>query len=763
MNERCHAPRILASLAKGDRAGSTGILRGQMLQDEALAILQGFGVANARFLGCGKEGFVFTDGRRSYKVLREERAGITPRQLAFLRDRVGTGANPPQRILPLEDVWTNGSRTVLVSPLLDGEPYVGGHWWDLVDLLRECRTRRVALTNIHPCNLLVTPKGLVYVDLGASVEPLTDSLWTQMIRRAFLSFRWPTKDDLRELMTRCLSQDPPELDGVSLLFFDVDETEERKVVTSRSRPAGPVREVTLLIRSCSMEWRTIEFQVRHLVGQLEGPHRFQEILVVTDPGSGPFSRQYDTSDPAAHQAALIRLLNDGIIDKIVSVPLDPDSVAATARRWFGLETTNPHSSQGEPTHSSLYGFDQCHTDLVLQVDSDCLIGRPNPDYDYLGVMTRQLAGDATATTISLPVPLPEPQPISAGNGSAKWRVEVRCALLDLRRVTSLLPLPNRILRGQLELSWYRSLDAKLAQGPWQSYRGGDLGAFMVHVSNSRKNDWNDWYNIALAVERGLTDPNQLGKVDLVGTLGDWTGRRQEDLIFLVRGRNVPLHRLQRCIDSLLAQQDQDFGVIFIDAGSTNGMTEFLEELCSGELRGRATLYRNWIVASTMENEVAAVRELVDRQDSVVALLDADDALLGSHAVDRLREAYSQGSDLTVGSMMRTDRATDYTVVLENPRAHRGGTVWLHPRTFRRELFDRIRDEDLKVEGNWISYAEDWALMLPMVEMASHPVWIREQIYFYDPSPVPRPYSREEREQMIARICQKPAYLPARSG
>ena len=452
----------------------------------------------------------------------------------------------------------------------------------------------------------------------------------------------------------------------------------RAVVSSRPRPAGPIREVTLLIRSCSMEWRTIEFQVRHLVRQLEGPHRFREILVVTDSSSGPFARQYDIADTTAHQSALSRLVSHGIVDRIVSVPLDPDAVAATARRWFGLETTNPHSSQGEPTYSSLYGFDQCHTDLVLQVDSDCLVGRPRPDYDYLGTMIRQLAEDPTAVAISLPVPLRGPQPITTGDGSNKWRVEVRFALLDLNRVARLLPLPNRILQGQLELSWYRSLDAKLAEGPWQSYRGGDPGAFMVHVSNSRKNDWNQWYNIALAVERGLTDPNQLGKVDLVGTSGDWTGRRQEDLIFLVRGRNVPPHRLHRCVDSLLAQRDQDFGVIFIDAGSTNGTTEFLEKLCSGELRGRATLYRNWIVASTMENEVAAIRELVDRQDSVVALLDADDALLGSHAVDRLREAYSQGADLTVGSMIRTDRATDYTVVLENPRAHRGGNVWLHP-------------------------------------------------------------------------------------
>jgi hypothetical protein len=193
------------------------------------------------------------------------------------------------------------------------------------------------------------------------------------------------------------------------------------------------------------------------------------------------------------------------------------------------------------------------------------------------------------------------------------------------------------------------------------------------------------------------------------------------------------------------------------------MTEWLENLCSHELLGRATVYRNWSSVSIAENQVNAIREFVAREKSVVAFLDADDALLGQHAVERLRDAYRQGADLTVGSMLRTDRALDYPVTFDNPRAHRGGNVWQHLRSFRRELFDRILDEDLKVDGQWIPYAEDWAMMLPLVEVASHPIWIREQIYLYDPSPVPRPYSREEREQMIARICQKAPHPPARSG
>ncbi len=735
-----------------------------MEADGALTILErDFGVLNARLLGSGKEGFVFTDGRRSYKFFRDGQASLSSDSLAFLRDRLGSNTNLPHRILPVEEVWADGPHLVLVSPLVRGEHYTGGHWWELVELLRECRALGVALTNIHPDNLLVTGGGLVFVDLGVSVEPITEPLWEQMVRRAFLSFRWHGRADLRELMTRSLREDPPELDGVSLLFSDVSGEAPRSRSARLARSPGPVREVTLLIRTCLMEWRTIEFQVRHLVGQLESPHRFREILLVSDMSPGPFTRQYDSPNAAAHQEALVRLLDDGILDRVVVVPRDPETVTATARGWFDLETTNPNSQRGEATHSSLYGFDQSRTDLVLQVDSDCLIGRPDPQYDYLGAMMHELEENVHAVTVSLPVPLVAPQDYTEGNDLRKWRVEVRCALFSRARLARLLPLPNRLVDGQLEFSWHRALDAKLAASTGQSYRGGNPGAYMVHVPNSRKTDRNTWFNIALAVGRGRTNPGQFGKADLVGSAGDWLGRREEDLIFLVRGRDVPLPRLRRCVESLLSQRDQQFGVILVDAGSTNGMPEYLEELSQHELRGRATLYRNWESVSSMENQVTAIRELVARPESIVALLDADDALLGPHVVDRLRDAYRQGADLTVGSMIRTDRATDYTVTLVNPRAHRGGNVWQHLTTFRRRLFDRIHEEDLKVDGKWIPYAEDWAIMLPLVEMASHPIWIREPIYLHDPSWDSRGYSREEREQMIARICQKPSYLPTRSN
>jgi hypothetical protein len=725
------------------------------LNDASRLLEHDFGLSDLALLGQGKEGFVFADPANVYKVFRDGVQHFAPSQLKFLKDALGAANSPPFRILPIIDVQVKDNAVVIVSPRLEGGRYSGGRWWELVELLRECRTRGVALTNIHPDNLVVNARGVVYIDIGASVEALTEPLWENMVKRAFLTFRCPDDDRLRTLMTQTLTSDPPELQGIGMLRHDVVVTDVAPIPPKR-RPAGLVREITLLVRTCQMEWATIEFQVEHLVKQLEGVRRFKEVVVVCDANVGPFTRQYDRADPKAQKLSLQRLLDRGIVDRVLWAPDDADTLRGVAERWFRCDTAEPYSARGEPTLASLWALDQCETNRVLQTDSDIVVGRFR-DADIISKLVDVLDCNLNAIAASLPPPIQEAQPYTGSGPRGKWRTEVRLSMIDRARLEQLLPLPNQVRDGRLQSSWYRALDARLRLSDYVCLRGGDTGSFMLHIPNSLKPDQNRWFNLVKAVERGDCFAGQLGKVEMDGSLRDWLGGRNESLVFLVRGKNVPLPRLDRCIASLRCQNRQDFGVVFVDAGSTNGMAERLEQELKGWLRGRASLYRSWDESTIIENILHAIRELVVRPDAIVAMLDADDALLGPAVVDRILTAYREGADLTVGSMLRTDRAARYPVTFENARSVRASNVWQHLRTFRRYLFDRVREEDLQADGQWIPYAEDWAYMLPMVELARHPTWIRDPIYLYDPVPGRRNCSVQEREAMIAKICQKPAY------
>src|SRR5208337_4263319 len=90
----------------------------------------------------------------------------------------------------------------------------GGRVTELLELLRECKRAGVVTTNLWPKNLIVSKNGLVYVDIGRSIVPYQENLFNEMCKRAYLSFRWHFRSDLKELLTRSLSEpNMPELFG----------------------------------------------------------------------------------------------------------------------------------------------------------------------------------------------------------------------------------------------------------------------------------------------------------------------------------------------------------------------------------------------------------------------------------------------------------------------------------------------------------------------------------------------------------------------
>ena len=171
--------------------------------------------------------------------------------------------------------------------------------------------------------------------------------------------------------------------------------------------------------------------------------------------------------------------------------------------------------------------------------------------------------------------------------------------------------------------------------------------------------------------------------------------------------------------------------------------------------GKLTLLRNLEPLTPIENIDITIRQLCRNPESIIAMVDSDDALIGEDVASGLMDIYAKGADLSVGSMLRTDKYKAYPVDFSNPRTNRGGNVWQHLRTFKKKLYDRVPQDYLKLDGKWVQHAEDWAFMIPMVELSRMPVHIRNPIYFYQPSPEKKERSVEERERIISEILRKP--------
>ncbi len=917
-------------------------------------IREEFGTGTLTCLGVGEEGAVFTDGSMVYKYFHYWKPGTRDQKVAFLRSLVGR-MSAFSTLPDIREVRQWGEHVALVYPYEPGSRYNGGRLEEIITLLRECRTAGIACRNLHPDNLLVTPSGLKFIDIGADIVPFDENEFEQTCRRALLTYRFHFRSDLKALMTRSLDEpDLPELAGLeqfrravdprgvrellhaplagmvmehspkSVLDYgcgngelaellanevpnitgydpDADATAKclerggsveygssamlerlradcarfdavicsrvlctiadsnelatvmsdlRRLVADQGRvwvavcnpfylevaatelnsrphqgdrgyhdtfvykkavaPHGNVRDevhrslatyrqafaraglrvaavreldgadigelrpasdhlvfelrpavdagpsVSLLIKTCHMEWRAIERFVRHQVAQLEEPVRFIEKVVVVDPSRGPFLRQYDAPDADAHRAAMDRLLRDGVIDRVVYAPEEPSTIRDTYRKWFGVESLETHSVSGQQLFATLYGFDQCVGDYVLQLDGDLLIHRGEVEHDYLSELAGLLRDDPAALFAPLSICRSDPLPYTDTGLNGDWRVEVRGCLFDRARLESALPIANDLENGRFVMGWHRAFDRFIAGSEFRSYRGGDPRTAFIHVPNERKADAGKLLDILTAVERGYVPDCQLGKVDLQGRVADWSGpKRAEPFVFVICGRNVDPGQFKRCIGSLTAQYGSDWGAAVVDDASTNGFGDYAEILLA-DYRGQVTIVRNATRKGLLYNTWNAIANYCADPQSVIITLDADDALIGTGVLERLRMEYENGADVTVGSMLRLDKEAAYPADFERPRWW-ASNVWQHLRTFRKCLFDAIDPEDLKLDGEWIDIATDWAFMAPIIEMAENPTYVPEPLYLYEPSERKRRTDRAFRDAVIARILNKARY------
>lgn len=203
--------------------------------------------------------------------------------------------------------------------------------------------------------------------------------------------------------------------------------------------------------------------------------------------------------------------------------------------------------------------------------------------------------------------------------------------------------------------------------------------------------------------------------------------------------------LDDCLASIAEQDDPDFGVVVADDASTDpAVAEVVARWCARPGWFSVVQREN---LGALGNIRAAVRFLQVTQDfpvdDVCLLVDGDDRLAHPGVVSRLRKAYDGPVDFAFGSYVATPaddgcppaRALPADVLRYGlVRAFtRDVGAWVnHPLSFRRRLFDVLRDDDFTLgDGTPIRHCYDTALAMPMIEAAGERVaYVDEVLYLY---------------------------------
>lgn len=794
---------------------------------KAKDILLKQGIKSVEYLGVGHEGVVFTDTKSVYKVLLPINNNTFDFEIAYRRKSFFVNLSKDLKHLYCIELIKTKETIIIKYPFEKGEKCSFYTEYEAISILTELWQQKIIILDSKPENCIRVGGVIKIIDLDG--KEYNDNLFLNMCARMYLYANYYSKytyAEFQKLKRSAINNfELPELKGlrvfVNRVFTNIIFEESKHFTLFENSVKNKIQEqinindnleniffskikdnkyltgiyfdgyklnsdnyfepinlrvgykeitpidkkVTLLIKTCPQDTATIEENIKHIVKQLSSPNSFYEVVVSIDTKEENYLREFNSKGTLkALLDKVEKLKENNVIDRYII--FDKSKTKELNKRWFDIDTAESHTISNAPLAPQLYAFEQCKGDYILQMDSDVLIGRKDYQHSFLADMLSEFDKNENVISVGFNIPNKETNDYF-GFENGGFVPEVRMGLLHKERIYNLLPLPNSVGKnGKLKLTWQRSLLEKQKVSKKVSIRGGDHRSFYIHPQNYRKQEPYAWLTILDAVEQNILPNSQYGKFDVEGSLYDWSiPKRNEKIIVVSCFRNVSIDRFLRMWCSLMAQNTSDFGIILLDDNSDNGLPYFIDSLIKPYLH-KVTFIKKRNRSTRMENVYTAIHYYVSNPDSIIVMLDGDDALIGNKVLTTIAEKYdAYNADVSVGRFHQTYRIQPhyrYPVNFANPRKA-GGNVWQHLKTFKKYLFDSIplpyfkhKSESVKLYKNkWLQTCDDFAFMVPIVEMAQQPIQLDDINYYYERDYEKRNDDRDIKEQCIAEILTNP--------
>lgn len=214
---------------------------------------------------------------------------------------------------------------------------------------------------------------------------------------------------------------------------------------------------------------------------------------------------------------------------------------------------------------------------------------------------------------------------------------------------------------------------------------------------------------------------------------------EEKLIVIVTPSYNNIEWWEWNLTSLLNQNYKNYRIIITDDCSTDGTGDAIENYIKiNQLEHKVTLIKNKERRGALHNLYTMIHSCPN--EAIIATVDGDDALPDPEVLNRLNYIYStQEVWLTYGQFIEypsntkgwcTSMPTD---VVQNNRFREYPHLSSHLRTYYAWLFKSIHPEDLLYNGEFYRMSWDYAMMLPMIEMAGerHKCFENEIMYVYN--------------------------------
>lgn len=132
--------------------------------------------------------------------------------------------------------------------------------------------------------------------------------------------------------------------------------------------------VSVFLKATVLDAPFLETLVPHMLEQARYPFVERALVVDRRPSLRGKYRRRTSGTWAELDRALARLLESGVIDRVLTVDAGRARKSAILRRYFGADAGRipTHAVTGGPIYPTLFGLESMPTDLVLQMDADVM-------------------------------------------------------------------------------------------------------------------------------------------------------------------------------------------------------------------------------------------------------------------------------------------------------------------------------------------------------------------------------------------------------
>lgn len=236
--------------------------------------------------------------------------------------------------------------------------------------------------------------------------------------------------------------------------------------------------------------------------------------------------------------------------------------------------------------------------------------------------------------------------------------------------------------------------------------------------------------------------------------------------------------VRRCVESIKGQTYTNFNCVLIDDASSDQTYQLALKAAGTD--PRFTILQNKTRQFQLANVIQATRRATKLAEDVIVVVDGDDWLKHEDVFLKIANIYKDPAVwMTYGNyepfkrslrarvLGRSRKGTRrYPAAVEESGLFRYFPFYAgHLRTYRKFLFDAVRDEDLRDDdGCYYWAAGDAAVGFPMLEMstAAHIRYVDEILYVYNndhPLSDNRPETRDQKLLVKLKIAAKARYAP----